>query len=84
MAERPRRPGVNPARRLARTVTDPLLRTQRLDNWVLLRSGVGALVMFWGLTLLPDLADLYGSSSIVPSQGPAPASSRSSDGGPGT
>ena len=61
---------VNPARRLARTVTDPLLRTQRLDNWVLLRSGVGALVMFWGLTLLPDLADLYGSSSIVPSQGP--------------
>ncbi len=51
-------------------LTDPLLRTQRLDNWVLLRSGTGALVVFWALTLLPDLADLYGSSSIVPSQGP--------------
>ncbi|CCM65551.1 MULTISPECIES: HTTM domain-containing protein [Candidatus Neomicrothrix] len=50
-----------------------LLRPQRLDSWILLRSGVGTLVVFWAMILLPDLNDLYGPTSIVPSQGPRPA-----------
>ena len=44
-----------------------LLRPQRLDSWILLRSGVGTLVVFWAMILLPDLNDLYGPTSIVPS-----------------
>lgn len=63
-----------PVRRLLgtpfRVINDTLLRPQRLDNWVLLRSGVGALVVFWAMTLLPDLGDLYGPDSVIPSQGP--------------
>ncbi|MCB1026577.1 MAG: HTTM domain-containing protein [Microthrixaceae bacterium] len=56
----------------ARLIGDALLRPQRLDNWVLLRGGVGALVVVWAMTLLPDLGDFYGPASIVPSQGPRP------------
>ncbi len=56
----------------AERVNSTLLRPQRLDSWILLRSGVGALVVFWAMILLPDLNDLYGPASIAPSQGPRP------------
>ncbi|MEZ5381803.1 MAG: HTTM domain-containing protein [Microthrixaceae bacterium] len=67
---------VTPNERLrtpARWVNRTLLVPQRLDSWVLLRSGVGALVVFWAMTLVPDLEDLYGAASVVPSQGPRSA-----------